>query len=1014
FRSPTGDRQWDGQTHSVTLITGDRVMVTSLANGKHRVTYAPGAGREHVGFLKRVGKDRIDIIPSDALRPLSAGRLDPRLFEVLGLIRQGYDDRSGADIPLIAQGNTRAAVSGATTVRALPSINAVAIRESKRSAATFWASASGYTKIWLDGRSKPADDESNIQIGVPQAWQAGFTGRGVTVAVLDTGYDASHPDLSQVAEAKDFTGSAAGPKDEHGHGTHVSSIIAGSGSGSAGKYKGVAPDAKLLAGRVCGLQWCEDSAVIAGMEWAVDRQAKVVNLSLGSDYPTDGTDPLALAVNTLTRSGTLFVAAVGNHGYSSWVSSPAAADAALAVGSVNRSDEHSWFSNRGPRIGDFAVKPEILAPGEGIVAARAAGTSMGEPVDALYTRASGTSMATPHVAGAAAILAQQHPDWTPAQLKDALMSNAKPLQLWLFSQGAGRADIGRAVTQHLYAQPAASSLGYLSWPYQPTPVTRKVAYRNDGEAAVTLTPELTVTDPRNEGPGPDGSITLDKQQVTVPAHGSAELGVTLHPSALIGAGAGTYSVRIDAKAATARVQTVFSFTTEAESYDVTVNLIDRQGAPATDELPQHVDFNELDSELPSPPRAEVRNGTATVRLAKGPYAVVGDIFTAKGTPDPNTAQITVATAPKVVVDRPGIVLTFDARKGKRASVKVDAPNAIAHFTAVELQFVTHAPWGDSPFMVGFGVPPANELYAVPVQSDPAEFAFGLNTITISPPGAALAYTYYLAFPSAGRIPDDLAFRARNSELGTVYNRYRSQGVDALGARAVLAYYLPGQTAAAGLFIDIPLPGRRVEYFSAGPMWMGILEQRPLDQPQITRPEGAVVTGEERFSKGENRYQEWNNAVLGPDLSTHNWGTGIARYGDSLQAIVPLFAPSEAGHHGMTFFDLSYATGSTTLSKDGAVVGRYPLPGLGFFNLSPDPASYTLAVQARRNVRWSSLAPSVDTEWTFTTSGSQSGQYLPLPTVKISGNLDDRNRAPASTGFPLQLKVGLQANSTDRK
>lgn len=137
---PTGDRQWDGKTHSVTLITGDRVMVTSLANGTHRVTYAPGPGREHVGFLKRAGKDRIDIIPSDALRPLSAGKLDPRLFEVFGLIRHGYDDRSGADIPLIAQGGSRAAVSGATVVRALPSINAVAIHESKRSAATFYSS----------------------------------------------------------------------------------------------------------------------------------------------------------------------------------------------------------------------------------------------------------------------------------------------------------------------------------------------------------------------------------------------------------------------------------------------------------------------------------------------------------------------------------------------------------------------------------------------------------------------------------------------------------------------------------------------------------------------------------------------------------------------------------------------------------------------------------------------------------------------------------------------------------
>jgi subtilisin family serine protease len=104
---------------------------------------------------------------------------------------------------------------------------------------------------------------------------------------------------------------------------------------------------------------------------------------------------------------------------------PGAADAALTVGAVNKQDQLAGFSGRGPLKDTFAVKPEITAPGVGIVDARAADTSMGTPVDGNYTSANGTSMATPHVSGAAAILARRHPDWTADRLKQVLVSTAK-------------------------------------------------------------------------------------------------------------------------------------------------------------------------------------------------------------------------------------------------------------------------------------------------------------------------------------------------------------------------------------------------------------------------------------------------------------------------------------------------------------------------------------------------------------------------------------------------------------
>jgi len=178
----------------------------------------------------------------------------------------------------------------------------------------------------------------------------------------------------------------------------------------------------------------------------------VVNMSLGGP-PSDGIDPLSDALTQITdRTGTLFVVAAGNEGAAYTVGSPGLAPAALTVGAVDRDETLAEFSSRGPTAGDLGLKPEITAPGVGIVAARATGTTMGSPVDALYTAASGTSMATPHVAGAAALLAQQNPDWSGRRLKDALISTAEPNpELGVYAQGGGRVDVARAVNQTVTA-----------------------------------------------------------------------------------------------------------------------------------------------------------------------------------------------------------------------------------------------------------------------------------------------------------------------------------------------------------------------------------------------------------------------------------------------------------------------------------------------------------------------------------------------------------------------------------
>src|SRR5690606_6577505 len=178
-------------------------------------------------------------------------------------------------------------------------------------------------------------------IGADQAWEAGLTGEGVTVAVLDTGADLDHPDLVDVVTESTSFVPDEGVEDVNGHGTHVASTIAGSGAASAAEdgpvLKGVAPGADLVVGKVLGDDgYGMESWIIDGMEWAAER-ADVVNMSLGNTVPDDGTEPMALALQQLSEeTGALFVVASGNLGRAGGVGSPGSAEAALTVAATDK------------------------------------------------------------------------------------------------------------------------------------------------------------------------------------------------------------------------------------------------------------------------------------------------------------------------------------------------------------------------------------------------------------------------------------------------------------------------------------------------------------------------------------------------------------------------------------------------------------------------------------------------------------------------------------------------------
>lgn len=304
-------------------------------------------------------------------------------------------------------------------------------------------------------------DESAAQVMATYVWNLGYDGSGITIGIIDTGIDASHPDLQgKVIGWVDFVNGRSYPYDDHGHGTHVASIAAGTGAASNGKYKGMAPGAKLAGIKVLGADGSGSiSTIIKGVEWAVDNKdkygIKVINLSLGSSQSSDGTDALSQAVNAAWDAGLVVVVAAGNSGPNKYtIGSPAAASKVITVGAVDKYDVITSFSSRGPTA-DGRLKPEVVAPGNWIIAARASGTSMGQPINDYYTAAPGTSMATPHVAGIAALLLQAHPSWTPDKVKTALIETAdivKPDEIADIAYGAGRVNAYKAINYDNYAK----------------------------------------------------------------------------------------------------------------------------------------------------------------------------------------------------------------------------------------------------------------------------------------------------------------------------------------------------------------------------------------------------------------------------------------------------------------------------------------------------------------------------------------------------------------------------------
>ena len=977
---PRSREQQLGQT--ITLVTGDQVR---FQNGAAR-SVRPGPGRDGIPFSVHKTDDHTYVIPGDAIGMVSAGRLDRRLFDLTTLTEFGYDDAHRATVPLIVTGKgaTKAARGG----RALPSIDGVAVEATKQGAT--WqtltsgdnaerTTTAGVDKIWLDGKRTATLDHSVPQIGAPAAWEAGYTGDGITVAVIDTGVDQTHPDLADREIAEQNFSEAPDNVDHFGHGTHVASIVAGTGAKSGGKYRGVASDASILDAKVLddngsGLE----SWIIAGMQWAAEQGADIANLSLGGpDGPE--VDPLEEAVNSLSAEyGTLFVIAAGNSGGDATVGSPGSADAALTVGAVDRDDNLAPFSSRGPRIGDGAIKPDVTAPGVDIVAALHSDGTIGEPVEPGYTALSGTSMATPHVAGAAALLAQEHPDWTGAQLKALLSGSAKAHpDLTAFEQGAGRIDVARAITQTIVSEPTSVSIGTAAWPHDDdVPVNKPLSYRNLGAEDVTLALSL-------DSDAPAGMFSLSANEITVPAGGTAEVTVTGDTG--VGEADGYFSGAVVATAGESSTRTPVALDREVESYDVTIDVLDDTGAPAAD---YGLLLVGLDNPTFAFPYDE--DGTVEVRLPKGTYTLDGTVIGG----DAGNPHFNLVVQPKLVVDK-DTALTVDARAAKPISVTPPADATLA-LGDIGYTMTTDIGGFSSAFLVDdlSVVSTAHLGPAVPGTA----FTAKINTAWAGEDGSFYGLTW---FPH-GTMPTGFSKTVTQRELATVRTDIGAPTPDRTADVVQFPYPAVGEGFVFGVFQSAPMPGVRTSYVTTdNATW-----STTVDQVNGDALEAEQRSGSKTYRAGRTYTERFNHGMFGPALPYDGYPEGyLFRYDDLIYVQPPLVGDS-AGNAGYSITD----SASFKLYRNGALVGESDEPG-GFVEVPAEEAEYRAVITTTRPRDVFDVSTAVDAEWTFRSGHVSDTEVVPLAAsvVRFAPKLDAANSAKA--GQPFLIPVSSQQNGT---
>ncbi len=991
--SPAGVAPPTGSGETVTLVTGDEVTLGAPVAGVPTVAVRPADESSGSSFTTLELDGDVYVVPDD-VDHLVPDVLDLELFNVTGLVEMGYTDA----LPLIVRG-PRSLAALVEAERSLPSIGATAMTVPKRDVARFAETlagvrAAGDTKVWLDRVVEATELDGNLtQVGAPQAWDAGLSGAGVDVAVLDTGVDADHPDLrGKVGAQANFTADESAA-DGHGHGTHVASIIGGSGAAAAGARKGVAFGAQLLSGKVLGTDGRgQASWIIAGMEWATGQGAEVVNLSLGGTA-TGGDDPLAQAVDALTAdTGALFVIAAGNTGSgSSTIETPGIAASALTVGAAGANGRPPYFSSNGPTKGTYRAKPDLTAPGVNITGARAGG---GDP----YTTMTGTSQATPHVAGAAALLLEQHPDWDWQRVKTVLMTTADPQvpTRMPYAEGAGLLDLADATTATLLLNRGNVDFGYLRYPNGSDPVSIELTLTNTGTTAQPVRLSDEASNVYNE-PAPGDLVTIAPAELTVAPGATERVTVTLTPA---NAQPARYSGAVTlARDGFEPTNLPLSFYTEPPRHDVRLTVLDRNGQPWAGGTVWFGNMQELN------PRfgggfTTVRldeNGQGTGRVAPGPVSMVAKVETPATGDEPST--VAFAGSPEVMVDK-DISFTIDARDAQRldpAEVEgeaTDVSTVSVHYARRDA--VNRGTIGDAIY----ATPEELESGRVflqptePVRHGRAVVETRWRLDATGDPRTRRADVYQLVLDGP-TVPDPPVYglsRAQARELARLDADYRSP----LGTedRYVETWSANTDLVTANFVTprELSVPRRRVELVTARPdvLWRHC----------VTGPKGTVARlcdPTTAYESGSRRSTVWFRAPAPAVIA--------ASHGDS-RILLPV-ALSDGEHPGTVLDAAAAGNQSLRLYRNGV---ELPRVGVGnYFDSPPEPATFRLDHTSSPNPDRLPIGRQTSTSWTFP---SQAGATPRLLTVDYQPNTDALGRLPAWRPLTLGVRVVSNAGSAD--
>lgn len=367
---------------------------------------------------------------------------------------------------------------------------------------------------------------STIIIGANYSWEIlNLTGRNINIAVIDSGIDYRHPDLGgcmgagcKVLDGYDFVNNDSDPLDDYGHGTHVAGIISANGT-----IRGVAPDSKLYALKSCNaVGTCQYSDIIQALEWCIDNSVNIISMSIGGSNSDNiegnsGEDALSLAVDSIiTDNGIPIVIAAGNDGPAiGTINIPGAAKKAITVGAINdlstigqSDDEIASFSSRGPS-GFGRLDPDISAPGIGINS-----TYLNNGTETLP----GTSMATPHITGAIALMLENDPALTPAKIRSMIIGSAANISGKTLEKGSGEINIRDVLLSQAYATVYAEDTYSINtttdrWEFIAKPsgisYANVTVYNNNGFEVIFT---LLKTDMENL----ENSLMLDNSQLSLP------------------------------------------------------------------------------------------------------------------------------------------------------------------------------------------------------------------------------------------------------------------------------------------------------------------------------------------------------------------------------------------------------------------------------------------------------------------------------------------------------------------